>query len=205
MGVRDSKRRLHFLRDQLTSNLRSFVSFSLASLERPHLPALISYSCCVNHDGQQDTPNMASEKPPYSDASETHHHNNTNANEPEVEHLSDHDASSDSKHATTAGGNAFVAPTVAPLAHVPGTRSRANSLLIRNAKAATDKEHKMTLWQGIKLYPKAVGWSMLISLCIAMEGFDLCLLGTFGMLSLGAVGLDFPEEPWGRIPYEALG
>lgn len=53
------------------------------------------------------------------------------------------------------------------------------SLLIRNAKAATDKEHRMTLLQGIRLYPKAVGWSMLISLCIAMEGFDLCLLNTF--------------------------
>ena len=60
-----------------------------------------------------------------------------------------------------------------------GARPRHGSLLIRNAKAATDKEHKMSLWQGIKLYPKAVGWSMLISLCIAMEGFDLCLLGVF--------------------------
>ncbi|KAI9881659.1 MAG: hypothetical protein M1823_006630, partial [Watsoniomyces obsoletus] len=51
--------------------------------------------------------------------------------------------------------------------------------MFTNAASATDKEHKMSLWQGIKLYPKAVGWSMLISLCIAMEGFDLCLLGTF--------------------------
>ena len=57
--------------------------------------------------------------------------------------------------------------------------TRSNSVVIRNAKSATDKEHKMTLLQGIRLYPKAVGWSMLISLCIAMEGFDLCLLGTF--------------------------
>jgi len=57
--------------------------------------------------------------------------------------------------------------------------ARSHSVVIRNAKAATDKEHKMSLLQGIKLYPKAVGWSMLISLCIAMEGFDLCLLGTF--------------------------
>lgn len=59
--------------------------------------------------------------------------------------------------------------------------TRSNSIIIRNAKAATDKEHQMSLWQGIRLYPKAVGWSMLISLCIAMEGFDLCLLGTFCM------------------------
>jgi len=51
--------------------------------------------------------------------------------------------------------------------------------VIHNAKSATDKEHKMTLWQGIKLYPKAVGWSLLISTCIAMEGYDVCLLSNF--------------------------
>lgn len=37
----------------------------------------------------------------------------------------------------------------------------------------------MSLLQGLRLYPKAVAWSMIISLCIAMEGFDVCLLGTF--------------------------
>ena len=52
---------------------------------------------------------------------------------------------------------------------------------IDRAKAATDKEHRMTLLQGIRTYPKAIGWSMLISLCIAMEAFDLCLLATFCM------------------------
>jgi SP family general alpha glucoside:H+ symporter-like MFS transporter len=51
--------------------------------------------------------------------------------------------------------------------------------VIRNAKSATDKEHKMTLWQGIKLYPKAVAWSVLISTCICMEGYDVCLLSNF--------------------------
>jgi MFS transporter, SP family, general alpha glucoside:H+ symporter len=62
---------------------------------------------------------------------------------------------------------------------IAGDAHRSNSIVIRNAKAATEKEHQMSLWQGIRLYPKAVAWSMLISLCIAMEGFDLCLLGTF--------------------------
>jgi MFS transporter, SP family, general alpha glucoside:H+ symporter len=47
------------------------------------------------------------------------------------------------------------------------------------AKAATDNERSMTLLQGIKLYPKAVGWSMLLSTCIVMEGYDLVLLGRF--------------------------
>lgn len=51
--------------------------------------------------------------------------------------------------------------------------------VIHNAKNATEKEHSMTLWQGLKLYPKAVGWSVLISTCIVMEGYDLCLLSSF--------------------------
>jgi SP family general alpha glucoside:H+ symporter-like MFS transporter len=31
----------------------------------------------------------------------------------------------------------------------------------------------------LKLYPKAVAWSVLISTCIAMEGYDVCLLSNF--------------------------
>lgn len=37
----------------------------------------------------------------------------------------------------------------------------------------------MSLMQGIRLYPKAVAWSLLISTCIAMEGYDVCLLSSF--------------------------
>jgi MFS transporter, SP family, general alpha glucoside:H+ symporter len=59
------------------------------------------------------------------------------------------------------------------------SQPKRGSTVIRSAKAATDKEHSMSLLQGIRLYPKAIAWSMLISLCIAMEGFDLCLLNTF--------------------------
>lgn len=53
---------------------------------------------------------------------------------------------------------------------------------IINAKAATEKEHNMTLMQGIRLYPKAIGWSLLISTCIAMEGYDVCLINNVGLL-----------------------
>ena len=51
--------------------------------------------------------------------------------------------------------------------------------VFKNAQSATEKEHRMTLWQGIKLYPKAVGWSILISTCIAMEGYDISLVNNF--------------------------
>lgn len=48
-----------------------------------------------------------------------------------------------------------------------------------NAKAATEAEHKMSLLQGIKTYPKAIAWSVLISTCIAMEGYDISLVNNF--------------------------
>ncbi|KAK4902575.1 hypothetical protein LTR27_000512 [Elasticomyces elasticus] len=50
---------------------------------------------------------------------------------------------------------------------------------IINAKNATDKEHNMTLMQGVRLYPKAIAWSIIISTCIAMEGYDVCLINNF--------------------------
>lgn len=37
----------------------------------------------------------------------------------------------------------------------------------------------MSLLQGIRLYPKAVMWSVLISTCIVMEGYDISLVNNF--------------------------
>jgi MFS transporter, SP family, general alpha glucoside:H+ symporter len=45
------------------------------------------------------------------------------------------------------------------------------------AKHAADKEQQMTLWTAVKLYPKAIAWSVLVSSTIIMEGYDLALLG----------------------------
>jgi SP family general alpha glucoside:H+ symporter-like MFS transporter len=43
----------------------------------------------------------------------------------------------------------------------------------------------MTLLEGIRLYPNAILWSVLISTCIVMEGYDICLINNFcGCLSL---------------------
>ncbi|KAL1406103.1 hypothetical protein Q8F55_007786 [Vanrija albida] len=53
------------------------------------------------------------------------------------------------------------------------------SELRNNARRATEKEQSMTLLQGLRLYPKAVAWSLVISTCIVMEGYDVCLLGNF--------------------------
>ena len=54
----------------------------------------------------------------------------------------------------------------------PGPTSQLKDI-ISEAKKATEKEHSMTLLQGIKLYPKAIAWSVLISTCIVMEGYDV--------------------------------
>lgn len=42
-----------------------------------------------------------------------------------------------------------------------------------------EKEHQMTLLQGIRLYPKAIFWAALIAMCCAMEGYDIALIGNF--------------------------
>lgn len=44
---------------------------------------------------------------------------------------------------------------------------------------ATNREHRMTFIEGMKLYPKAVCWSILISSAIIMEGFDTALINSF--------------------------
>ncbi len=51
--------------------------------------------------------------------------------------------------------------------------------VVDHARAATDKERKMTLLQGIRLYPKAIMFSVIISTCIIMEGYDICLINNF--------------------------
>ncbi|KAF4988861.1 hypothetical protein FGRMN_9503 [Fusarium graminum] len=49
--------------------------------------------------------------------------------------------------------------------------------LASEAKVAAEAEHHMTLWQAVKTYPKAIGWSVLLSTTLIMEGYDLALLG----------------------------
>lgn len=55
----------------------------------------------------------------------------------------------------------------------------ANSRIIDGARAAAEKERNMTLMQGLRLYPKAIAWSVLISTCIVMEGYDITLVNNF--------------------------
>jgi SP family general alpha glucoside:H+ symporter-like MFS transporter len=47
--------------------------------------------------------------------------------------------------------------------------ARVDTVVATEAARATQAEVNMTLMQGIKTYPKAIGWSMLISTCIIVS------------------------------------
>lgn len=49
--------------------------------------------------------------------------------------------------------------------------------LAPEARRGADSEYRMSLMQAIKKYPKAVGWSVLLSSTLIMKGYDLALVG----------------------------
>ena len=51
--------------------------------------------------------------------------------------------------------------------------------IVDEAKEATESEHKMGIMEAIRTYPKAVGWSVLASTALVMEGYDLVVIGSF--------------------------
>ncbi|KFY55620.1 hypothetical protein V496_06942 [Pseudogymnoascus sp. VKM F-4515 (FW-2607)] len=51
--------------------------------------------------------------------------------------------------------------------------------LVEDAQIGTAKEQQMSIMQALKLYPKAIGWSVLLSTAIIMEGYDVVLMGSF--------------------------
>src|SRR6266516_5495466 len=51
--------------------------------------------------------------------------------------------------------------------------------LASDAKAGAQAEHRMTFLQCMRLYPKAIGWSVMLSLTIVMEGYDTALINSF--------------------------
>lgn len=47
------------------------------------------------------------------------------------------------------------------------------------ASAATALEHELTFRDAVRLYPKAIGFSLVFSMAIIMEGYDMALIGSF--------------------------
>ncbi|KAH8660555.1 hypothetical protein BX600DRAFT_438768 [Xylariales sp. PMI_506] len=51
--------------------------------------------------------------------------------------------------------------------------------ITREAQFSTEFERKMSLREAIRMYPKAVAFSMILSLSLIMEGYDTSLLGSY--------------------------
>jgi MFS transporter, SP family, general alpha glucoside:H+ symporter len=51
--------------------------------------------------------------------------------------------------------------------------------LTKDARNAAESERTMPLWTALKLYPKAIAFSLGLSLAVVMEGYDTWLLGSF--------------------------
>lgn len=51
--------------------------------------------------------------------------------------------------------------------------------LANDTRAATQAEHTMTFLEGVRLYPKAISWSILLSSTIVMVGYDTALVNSF--------------------------
>ncbi|PHH63859.1 hypothetical protein CDD81_5416 [Ophiocordyceps australis] len=80
------------------------------------------------------------------------------------------------------------------------------AFLVSQARSATAREHGMTLWEGMRLYPKAMAWSMAVSLVVVMEGFDNALIGSFYALPAfrRTYGEPLPDGSYGlSAPWQA--
>jgi hypothetical protein len=47
------------------------------------------------------------------------------------------------------------------------------------AQDVASQEKEMTIWQAVQANPMAIFWSLVISTCVIMEGYDTNLLGNF--------------------------
>ncbi|KAB5578663.1 general substrate transporter [Coniochaeta sp. 2T2.1] len=47
-----------------------------------------------------------------------------------------------------------------------------------DARNANSQEHELTLLQALRMYPRAVFWSLIMSTAVVMEGYDTKLIGT---------------------------
>jgi SP family general alpha glucoside:H+ symporter-like MFS transporter len=51
--------------------------------------------------------------------------------------------------------------------------------IVEQAHRASNFEHSLTNREAFKVFPKAIGFSLVLSLAIIMEGYDTSLLGSF--------------------------
>lgn len=51
--------------------------------------------------------------------------------------------------------------------------------LALDAEVADTMQKNMSIREAVRKYPKAIAYSMILSLCIIMEGYDTSLIGSF--------------------------
>ncbi|KAI1245314.1 hypothetical protein MGN70_012204 [Eutypa lata] len=51
--------------------------------------------------------------------------------------------------------------------------------LVNEANEANERERDMKLSTALKIYPKAIGWSMVLSSCLIMEGYQTSIIGSY--------------------------
>lgn len=85
------------------------------------------------------------------------------------------DVTNTSRHDGDTSKTGFYQPQ---LSKVP-TISTATTSFVSAVTSATQAEHRMTVLQGLQCYPKAIGWSFLLSSTIIMEGYDTALISGF--------------------------
>lgn len=95
------------------------------------------------------------------------------ANEPKA--LAEHDERGTATAASAAGAVRLDDKVLATMAAgISNFRD-----ITHDAHTATNYEHDMTLWEALRLYPKAIAFSMILSVSLVMEGYDTALLGGF--------------------------
>lgn len=73
-----------------------------------------------------------------------------------------------------------------------------DGIQFEEAKNATNREHELSLNDALKLYPKAIAYSLLFSTAIIMEGYDLALMGSlYGFTE--CVSTPFTQSPAWRM------
>ncbi|KAL9945683.1 hypothetical protein D7B24_005038 [Verticillium nonalfalfae] len=71
------------------------------------------------------------------------------------------------------------ADTVAVLAEAANKTALDDKVLNQAALEATADDHELTIAEAIRVYPKAIGWALVSSTCVIMEGYDTNLLSNF--------------------------
>ncbi|KAG9252440.1 maltose permease MAL31 [Emericellopsis atlantica] len=67
----------------------------------------------------------------------------------------------------------------AKASQIEKTASKADAVLEHVAEAARTAAHELSPLEAVHGYPKAIFWSLIVSMCVIMEGYDTILIGNF--------------------------